>query len=47
MMSDPVVDRIGDPRSAGPLASRIYREHGYWATLGSAIATWAVIVSLT
>ena len=46
--SDPQVSSsIGDLQAQARWASQIYRQYGYWTTVGSAIATWAVIANLT
>jgi hypothetical protein len=46
--SDPQVSSsIGDLEQQATWASKIYQEYGYWTTVGSAIATWAVIANLS
>jgi len=46
--SDPQVSSsIGDLQAQARWATQIYQEYGYWTTVGSAIATWAVIANLT
>jgi hypothetical protein len=46
--SDPEVSSaIGDLEAQERWASGIYEKYGYWTTIGSAIATWAVIANLT
>jgi nucleoside phosphorylase len=46
--SDPQVSStIGDLQAQARWASQIYQQYGYWTTVGSAIATWAVITNLT
>ncbi|HWF27237.1 MAG TPA: hypothetical protein VG327_02460 [Mycobacterium sp.] len=45
--SDPQVSAdIGDLEAQGRWAGEIYKRYGYWTSLGSAIATWAVIANL-
>ena len=45
--SDPQVSSdIGDLAAQARWASQIYKKYGYWTSLGSAIATWAVIANL-
>lgn len=45
--SDPEVSSsIGDLQAQARWATQIYQEYGYWTTIGSAIATWAVIANL-
>ncbi len=46
--SDPQVSSdIGDLAAQERWANGIYKKYGYWTTVGSAIATWAVIADLT
>jgi nucleoside phosphorylase len=46
--SDPEVpSSIGDLEAQKEWASKIYQKYGYWTTVGSAIACWAVIADLT
>jgi hypothetical protein len=45
--SDPQVSSdIGDLAAQGRWANEIYKRYGYWTSVGSAIATWAVIANL-
>jgi nucleoside phosphorylase len=45
--SDPEVpSSIGDLEAQKQWASQIYEKYGYWTTVGSAIACWAVIAEL-
>jgi nucleoside phosphorylase len=45
--SDPQVSSdIGDLDAQRHWANQIYKRYGYWTTIGSAIATWAVIANL-
>jgi len=45
--SDPQVSSsIGDLQAQARWAQQIYEKYGYWTTIGSAIATWAVIANL-
>ncbi len=45
--SDPQVpSSIGDLEAQKKWASQIYEKYGYWTTVGSAIACWAVIADL-
>ncbi len=45
--SDPQVSAdIGDLNAQARWANEIYKRYGYWTSLGSAIATWAVIADL-
>ncbi len=45
--SDPQVSSsIGDLEAHGRWANEIYKRYGYWTSVGSAIATWAVIANL-
>jgi hypothetical protein len=45
--SDPQVSSdIGDLEAQKRWATEIYQQYGYWTTVGSAIATWAVIANL-
>ena len=45
--SDPQVSSdIGDLDAQGKWATEIYKRYGYWTSVGSAIATWAVIANL-
>jgi hypothetical protein len=45
--SDPQVSTdIGDLEAQARWANQIYKRYGYWTSLGSAIATWAVIANL-
>ncbi|HEY1827118.1 MAG TPA: hypothetical protein VGF87_03820 [Acidimicrobiales bacterium] len=45
--SDPQVpSSIGDLEAQKQWASQIYEKYGYWTTVGSAIASWAVIADL-
>lgn len=45
--SDPQVSAdIGDLEAQARWAGEIYKRYGYWTSLGSAIATWAVIANL-
>jgi nucleoside phosphorylase len=45
--SDPQVSSdIGDVDTQRRWANQIYKKYGYWTTVGSAIATWAVIADL-
>jgi hypothetical protein len=37
---------IGDLEAQGRWANEIYKRYGYWTSVGSAIATWAVIANL-
>ncbi|MGA9491759.1 MAG: hypothetical protein WBV80_16125 [Mycobacterium sp.] len=46
--SDPQVSSdIGDLDAQRRWANQIYKRYGYWTTIGSAIATWAVIANLS
>jgi hypothetical protein len=46
--SDPQVSSsIGDLEAQARWANDIYKRYGYWTSVGSAIATWAVIADLT
>ncbi len=46
--SDPQVSSdIGDIEAQRRWANQIYKRYGYWTTIGSAIATWAVIANLS
>jgi hypothetical protein len=46
--SDPQVSSsLGDVTAQANWANGIYKKYGYWTTVGSAIATWAVIANLT
>ena len=45
--SDPEVpSSVGDLEAQKRWASQIYEKFGYWTTVGSAIACWAVIADL-
>jgi nucleoside phosphorylase len=45
--SDPEVpSSVGDLEAQKQWASKIYQEYGYWTTVGSAIACWAVVAGL-
>ena len=45
--SDPQVSSdIGDLEAQERWAAEIYQKYGYWAAIGSAIATWAIIANL-
>jgi hypothetical protein len=41
--SDPQIDGTLPLDEQKRAAARIYERYGYWTTVGSAIATWAVI----
>lgn len=43
--SDPQIDGSLPLNRQAEVASRIYEKYGYWTTVNSAIATWAVIAS--
>jgi hypothetical protein len=43
--SDPQIDGEGDLRSQAAEAALIYEKYGFWTTVGSAIACWAVIAN--
>ena len=46
--SDPQVSSdIGDLEAQRRWANQIYKKYGYWTTIGSAVATWAVIANLS
>jgi nucleoside phosphorylase len=46
--SDPQVSSgIGDLEAQRRWANQIYKKYGYWTSIGSAIATWAVIANLS
>jgi nucleoside phosphorylase len=42
--SDPQIDGPGDLSAQAAEAAHIYEKYGFWTTVGSAIACWAVIV---
>jgi nucleoside phosphorylase len=45
--SDPQVSTdIGDLKAQARWANQIYKRYGYWTSVGSAIATWAVIANM-
>lgn len=44
--SDPQVPHMQTLKAEKAWAERIYEEYGYWTTIGSAIACWAVIADL-
>jgi nucleoside phosphorylase len=45
--SDPQVSSaIGDLEAQARWANQIYKRYGYWTSVGSAIATWAVIANM-
>lgn len=45
--SDPQVSTaVGDLRAQARWANQIYQRYGYWTSVGSAIATWAVIANM-
>jgi hypothetical protein len=37
---------IGDLKAQARWANQIYNRYGYWTSVGSAIATWAVIANM-
>ena len=41
-----VPSSVGDLEAQKKWASQIYEKFGYWTTVGSAIACWAVIADL-
>ncbi len=43
--SDPQIGGSGTMRDKAAEAGRIYERYGYWTTVGSAIATWALIAA--
>jgi nucleoside phosphorylase len=44
--SDPMVPTLGDLEAEKKWAAAVYAKYGYWTTIGSAIACWAVIADL-
>jgi hypothetical protein len=37
---------IGDLKAQARWANQIYKRYGYWTSVGSAVATWAVIANM-
>jgi nucleoside phosphorylase len=44
--SDPQIDKGSTLKEKADIAGRIYEKYGYWTTINSAIACWAVVTSL-